>query len=405
MRYPPHISRAARSRRRRRRRRRRCAATTRSEELPSIVWMLPSAPTDSTMPMCSSQTIRSPGCGRGRCRRGSPCQRAGPRPTRRRRGRSPGPRRRSARRPGGRPRRRSRRTTGRRPEPAVAWRYCAMRGESLEPGGCSATPTSARASVDHRLAGGRAAGAGRGPAGGAWPWRPGGRRRRPWRSSRAPRWPTGCGGASMDCSCAMRLSVASRLMARQAATAGAATSRSTSAHCSAATCALRCSVTYALAAAPTRRAQRLVGDQLAQDLAHLGRRRGVEAGDAVLDVGVHGGVGDRAAGRGARLEPAQVALAAVEAAVAGRGERDVVQRHRGRVGVERGERDAQRALRRRTRPRAQRRSLADADEAHVGALAHDLARPAASHGCMASRWPVAPDQPMPTWSRSGSVSA
>ena len=36
---------------------------TLSEELPSIVLMLPSAPTDSTMPMCSSQTIRSPGCG------------------------------------------------------------------------------------------------------------------------------------------------------------------------------------------------------------------------------------------------------------------------------------------------------------------------------------------------------
>src|ERR1700755_837463 len=28
------------------------------------------------------------------------------------------------------------------PEPAVAWRSWAMRGESLEPGGCSATPTS-----------------------------------------------------------------------------------------------------------------------------------------------------------------------------------------------------------------------------------------------------------------------
>ena len=27
------------------------------------VWIVPSAPTDSTMPMCSSQTIRSPGCG------------------------------------------------------------------------------------------------------------------------------------------------------------------------------------------------------------------------------------------------------------------------------------------------------------------------------------------------------
>src|SRR3954463_11910625 len=31
------------------------------------------------------------------------------------------------------------------PEPAVAWRYWAMRGESLEPGGCSVWPTSALA--------------------------------------------------------------------------------------------------------------------------------------------------------------------------------------------------------------------------------------------------------------------
>src|SRR5690348_16632608 len=31
------------------------------------------------------------------------------------------------------------------PEPAVAWRYMAMRGESLEPGGDSAWPTSPRA--------------------------------------------------------------------------------------------------------------------------------------------------------------------------------------------------------------------------------------------------------------------
>src|SRR3954449_4474331 len=33
------------------------------------------------------------------------------------------------------------------PDPAVAWRYCAMRGESLEPGGCSDTPTSGRAAL------------------------------------------------------------------------------------------------------------------------------------------------------------------------------------------------------------------------------------------------------------------
>src|SRR3954469_11984902 len=36
------------------------------------------------------------------------------------------------------------------PLPAVAWRYCAMRGASLEPGGCSATPTSACAACRAR---------------------------------------------------------------------------------------------------------------------------------------------------------------------------------------------------------------------------------------------------------------
>ena len=36
---------------------------TRSEELPSIVWIVPSPSTFLTTPMCPSQTIRSPGCG------------------------------------------------------------------------------------------------------------------------------------------------------------------------------------------------------------------------------------------------------------------------------------------------------------------------------------------------------
>ena len=36
---------------------------TASDELPSIVWIEPSGRTASTTPMCSSQTIRSPGCG------------------------------------------------------------------------------------------------------------------------------------------------------------------------------------------------------------------------------------------------------------------------------------------------------------------------------------------------------
>src|SRR3954469_15648745 len=47
--------------------------------------------------------------------------------------------------------------------PAVAWRYWAMRGESFEPGGCSAWPTSPCAIATMRAAGelplGAAAGA------------------------------------------------------------------------------------------------------------------------------------------------------------------------------------------------------------------------------------------------------
>ena len=45
----------------------------------------------------------------------------------------------------------------------MAWRYCAMRGESLEPGGCSAWPTSAWAIATMRAAGELPAGAATGP--------------------------------------------------------------------------------------------------------------------------------------------------------------------------------------------------------------------------------------------------
>ena len=57
------LSRGARSRRRRRRRTRRCGGRPCSRSCPRSCGSQPSAPTDSTMPMCSSQTIRSPGCG------------------------------------------------------------------------------------------------------------------------------------------------------------------------------------------------------------------------------------------------------------------------------------------------------------------------------------------------------
>src|SRR4051812_49805639 len=106
--------------------------------------MLPSAPTDLTMPMCSSQTIRSPGCGCApaagvaRPLRSAQAHTSSTRP-------KPWPWS-----PSGVPAPRAAQETkyahhGPTPEPAVAWRYWAIRGESLEPGGCSATPTSWRA--------------------------------------------------------------------------------------------------------------------------------------------------------------------------------------------------------------------------------------------------------------------
>ena len=122
------------------------------------------------------------------------------------------------------------------PEPAVAWRYWAMRGESLEPGGCSATPTSARIGVEDRLPGGRA-GADVAPRrGGAVPaagrgacsaleklavaacWR---RRRGPAAAAEAP------GGSAMRASAMSRLtSGGERLRARpRASTVGPAARR------------------------------------------------------------------------------------------------------------------------------------------------------------------------------------
>src|SRR4051812_1724921 len=104
--------------------------------------MVPSAPTDSTTPMCSSQTIRSPGCGvtPGPFGIALPvfCAHAYTSSTR------PKPWPLS---PSGTPASRAAQEVkyahhGPTPEPAVAWRNCAIRGESLEPGGCSATPTS-----------------------------------------------------------------------------------------------------------------------------------------------------------------------------------------------------------------------------------------------------------------------
>src|SRR3954449_5110827 len=115
-----------------------------SDELPSMVWTEPSGSTDSTTPMCSSQTIRSPGCGLTPAPFGialpKRCPQAYASSTR------PKPWPFS---PSGTPAWRAAHEVkyahhGPTPEPAVAWRNWAMRGESLEPGGCSACPTSPR---------------------------------------------------------------------------------------------------------------------------------------------------------------------------------------------------------------------------------------------------------------------
>src|SRR3954452_16365406 len=116
---------------------------TLSDELPSIVLIVPSVPTDSTTPMCSSQTIRSPGCGLTSVPvfgTALPvfCAHAYTSSTR------PKPWPLS---PSGTPASRAAQEVkyahhGPTPEPAVAWRYCAMRGESFEPLGSSDTPTS-----------------------------------------------------------------------------------------------------------------------------------------------------------------------------------------------------------------------------------------------------------------------
>src|SRR4051812_29802756 len=154
--------------------------------------MLPSERTDSTTPMCSSHTMRSPGFGSwpddaGTARpdfcaqayrastepkpwpwspTGTPAPRASHEVKYAHHGPGPG-------------------------APAVALRYWAMRGELLEPGGCSAWPTSACAIATMRAAGelpgGAAAGEGvpgaavpvaMGARGGGGPGAEGGRRTR-----------------------------------------------------------------------------------------------------------------------------------------------------------------------------------------------------------------------------------
>src|SRR4051794_36274970 len=111
-----------------------------------MVVIVPSAPTFSTTPMCSSQTIRSPGCGLT----SEPvfgialpdfCAHAYTSSTR------PKP---CPFSPNGTPASRAAQEVkyahhGPTPDPAVAWWNCAIRGESLEPGGCSLTPTSCEA--------------------------------------------------------------------------------------------------------------------------------------------------------------------------------------------------------------------------------------------------------------------
>src|SRR3954465_15403008 len=107
-----------------------------------MVWIEPFASTDSTSPMCRPpQTMRSPACGVLPAGSERPVRWAqsataltAPKPW--------------PCSPSGVPARLAAQETkyahqGPTPEPAVAWRYSAMRGESLEPGGCSVWPTSA----------------------------------------------------------------------------------------------------------------------------------------------------------------------------------------------------------------------------------------------------------------------
>ena len=96
----------------------------------------------------------------------------------------------------------------------------------------------------------------------------------------------------------------------------------------------------------------------------------MEAGHAVLDVRVDVRRGDQRDAESAGLEPAQVALGAVEVRVDGRGDRDVEHRHGRRVVLDHPERDRQRALLAVLALERRAERLADADEAHVGALGH-----------------------------------
>src|SRR3954447_24893027 len=106
-----------------------------------MVWIVPFGSTDSTIPMCREpQTISSPGaaCALVRPVRCAQSQTALTAP-------KPWPCS-----PSGVPAWRAAQDAkyahhGPTPEPAVAERYWAMRGESLEPGGCSDWPTSAAA--------------------------------------------------------------------------------------------------------------------------------------------------------------------------------------------------------------------------------------------------------------------
>src|SRR5947208_13771654 len=106
-----------------------------------MVWMVPFGSTDSTMPTWREpQTISSPGAA---CALVRPvrCAQSHTAPT------EPKPWPCS---PSGTPAWRAAHEAkyahhGPMPAPAVAERYWAMRGESLEPGGCSAWPTSASA--------------------------------------------------------------------------------------------------------------------------------------------------------------------------------------------------------------------------------------------------------------------
>ena len=162
----------------------------------------------------------------------------------------------------------------------------------------------------------------------------------------------------------------------------------------------RCSATYSCAWAPIRSRSLAVVDQPQQRRLDLVRRAGVHAGDAVLDVGVDVGVRDERDAERARLEPAQVALAA-EQVVLGRRARSRCRTASSTPGRPRSaRREADRAL----GPNSSTYSAAAAwptDTKRASGRARRTSRIAGSQRASDALWPTPPAQPIVTPLRAG----